>query len=540
MAKTLTSGTRGYEVQQLQKQLQAAGYDVGKSGADGIFGKDTEAAVKQYQKDNNLVVDGIVGQKTFDSLKSNSVATAAAGGIVAGGQMAAGTKATSPTAQTPATQKSAAQTPAASTPSAQAPAASAPASTPTTQEPAKETKGFTYDPFTYDKEFTYDDFNYGSFSYADYEQSDTVKQANALLNQHSANKPGAYQSQWQDQIDAAFDAYNNRDPFSYDFNADALYQQYKNNYIQQGQMAMMNTMGQAAALTGGYGNSYAQTVGQQAYNQQLNQLNDVIPELYQMAYNRYDQEGTDLYNQYNMLLARENKDYARYQDSMNAWQAERDYLANQYNAERDYDYNQWLQGYNQAFNEYSSDRSLAYDAWATGRQQAFNEYTADKSLAFEEYDAGRDLAWEEYLAEQEKEQAAAQVMAGVGNYDRLGEVYGLSDEEVAAIKKANTPTKKSGGGSPTPKYDALTGDDATQLIKNLSGATDATTLGQLAGIYAGNYNPAEVDAIVNYVASVNGIDLTGGAKDTEVPLTEEQKRKAGGQNVANRVTAQLR
>ena len=95
----------------------------------------------------------------------------------------------------------------------------------------------------------------------------------------------------------------NRDPFSYNFNEDALYQQYKDKYIQQGKMAMADTIGQASAMTGGYGNSYAATVGNQAYQASLQNLNDIIPELYQMAYDRYNQEGQDIRNNIAMLLA---------------------------------------------------------------------------------------------------------------------------------------------------------------------------------------------------------------------------------------------
>ena len=91
--------------------------------------------------------------------------------------------------------------------------------------------------------------------------------------------------------------------FSYDFNADALYQQYKDKYIQQGKMAMADTIGQASAMTGGYGNSYAATVGNQAYQASLQNLNDIIPELYQMAYDRYNQEGQDIRNNIAMLMA---------------------------------------------------------------------------------------------------------------------------------------------------------------------------------------------------------------------------------------------
>lgn len=78
--------------------------------------------------------------------------------------------------------------------------------------------------------------------------------------------------------------------FNYDFNADALYQQYKDKYIQQGQLAMADTMGQAAAMTGGYGNSYAATVGNQAYQAQMQNLNDIVPELYNLAYSKVENQ----------------------------------------------------------------------------------------------------------------------------------------------------------------------------------------------------------------------------------------------------------
>ena len=106
--------------------------------------------------------------------------------------------------------------------------------------------------------------------------------------------------------------YMNRDPFNYDFNADALYQQLKDKYVQQGKMASQDTMGQAAAMTGGYGNSYAQSVGQQAYAAQLQNLNDIVPELYQMALDNYNREGEDMLNKYALYSAEEQKDYERY------------------------------------------------------------------------------------------------------------------------------------------------------------------------------------------------------------------------------------
>lgn len=117
--------------------------------------------------------------------------------------------------------------------------------------------------------------------------------------------------------DDILDRILNREDFSYDLDGDALYQQYKDRYLQQGKLAMQDTMGQAAALTGGYGNSYAQTVGQQAYDRYLGRLNDTVPELYSLARSRYTQEGNDLWNLYNAYADREAQDYSRELDERN-------------------------------------------------------------------------------------------------------------------------------------------------------------------------------------------------------------------------------
>ena len=208
------------------------------------------------------------------------------------------------------------------------------------------------------------------FQYDAYQESDTVKQAQALLSQQMANKPGAYNSAWQGQLDDIIGQILNRDEFSYDLNEDALYQQYANQYINQGKMAMMDTMGQAAAMTGGYGNSYAQSVGQQAYQGYLQQLNDKVPELYQLALNQYQMEGDALYDQYAMLGAQEEQDYGRHRDEMADWQTELGRLQDQYNAERDYDYSKWTDGRDFAYGEFSDDRAYDYQA---GRDQVADE-----------------------------------------------------------------------------------------------------------------------------------------------------------------------
>jgi len=144
----------------------------------------------------------------------------------------------------------------------------------------------------------------------------------------------------QDQLDAIMDSILNRKPFSYNFNEDALYHQYKDKYIKQGKMASADVIGQAAAMTGGYGNSWAATAGNQAYQAHLENLNDIIPELYQMAYERYQGEGQDLVNKYGVL----SDDYSRaYGEHMDGYEMAKD-------------------AYNMALNSYNTGYSNYYDA----------------------------------------------------------------------------------------------------------------------------------------------------------------------------------
>jgi hypothetical protein len=214
------------------------------------------------------------------------------------------------------------------------PSATAP-TTPATTTPANVNNGFTY---------------------KDYMESDAVKKAQAALDAHNAGKPLDYQSKYGSLAEEAANAWANRDKFTYDLNGDALYQQYKDKYINQGRLAMQDTIGQASAMTGGYGNSYAATAGNQAYQASLQNLNDIVPQLYQMAYDQYNQEGQDMLNKYNLYNTMENQEYSRYRDTVSDWTSQRDYLANAYNNERTYDRS-----------IYDSDKNFAYGTWSDDR-----------------------------------------------------------------------------------------------------------------------------------------------------------------------------
>ena len=174
-----------------------------------------------------------------------------------------------------------------------------------------------------------------------YTPGSAVQQAQAYLNQVQSRRPGEYQSQWDGELTELYNRIANRKPFSYDIGTDPVYQQYREQYQRQGRLAMQDTMGQAAALTGGYGSTYGEQVGQQAYNAYLQNLNDVVPDLYNAEYNRYRDEGTDLYNQYGLLSDRENQAYSRYRDTVNDYYSDLSDARSAYDSAYSRDYNQW-------------------------------------------------------------------------------------------------------------------------------------------------------------------------------------------------------
>lgn len=278
----LSRGSKGESVRKMQQSLINAGYDVGSSGADGNYGPATESAVRRYQKNNGLSVDGIAGNNTLGKLYgTNSTSSKTT---------SSGTKAT-----------------------------------------AKSTVP-TYNPAS-DKAY---------------------QSANAALDAAKKNMP-KYAGTYDGQLKELYDQIVNRDPFSYDINKDMLYQQYANEYARNGKLAMMDTMGQAAALTGGYGSSYGQQVGQQTYNAYLQQLGDIVPDLYDKAYAHYQDEGDQLMQQYAMMGDLADDEYAKFLDSYNRWAAEREFAQN----EADKAYERGYQDYLARLNQFNTDRDYA-------------------------------------------------------------------------------------------------------------------------------------------------------------------------------------
>lgn len=174
----------------------------------------------------------------------------------------------------------------------------------------------------------------------DYSEGQKVTDAYNRLQETLDNKP-AFESKYQEKLDSLYDSIMNREKFNYNFNADQMYQMYKDQYTSRGKQAMEDTMGKANALNGGYGSSYSQSAAQQTYQNYLQNLNNMIPTLRDQAYQQYQDEGAEMLNKYNITSNAYDREYGQYRDDVSDWQADRSFNYGMYSDERSFDYNQF-------------------------------------------------------------------------------------------------------------------------------------------------------------------------------------------------------
>lgn len=208
---------------------------------------------------------------------------------------------------------------------------------------------------------------YGSRMVEDYKPTNLAQAADqdgayAKLTALEEQGRPTYTGRYDEQIQQLLGDIYNRGPFSYNYNEDPLYAQYAESYTQGGRNAMKNTMGNAAALTGGYGNTYAQMAGQQAYNNYMQGLADKIPDLYQLAANRYDQETANLQSKLGTFNNQDNIDYSRFRDTMG---------------------------------DYDTDLAYAYQKWLAAQQQ--NNYLTELYQQYHKLDPNYNERKEHYL-----------------------------------------------------------------------------------------------------------------------------------------------
>jgi len=257
----------------------------------------------------------------------------------------------------------------------------------------------------------------------------------AMAAAQAGPKP-TYAGTFEGQLNDIFDKIQNREKFNYNVNEDPLYQSYKDQYIQGGKLAMKDTMGQAAALTGGYGNTYGQQVGQQAYNAYLQNLSAVIPQLYESAYGKYRDEGDDLKDQYAMIGQMRDTEYGRYRDDMGDWEYDQKVAA-----ERE----------REDYNRRTAEEAMAYQR----QQQAYANLVAmikasgatptDEQLAA----AGMTRADANSLRDEFNRQVAAEQAAAALAERELQAKIDYQSAQLAAQREAAAAAsaRSSGGGS---------------------------------------------------------------------------------------------
>lgn len=267
-----------------------------------------------------------------------------------------------------------------------------------------------------------------------------------------------YVSRYQSQIDDLTQEILNREPFQYNYQEDPVYQQYAQSYTRAGQRAMQDVLAQVSARTGGLASSYASTASQQTYDNYMQALADKVPELYQLAYSMYQDEGNQLRANLEMLTALESGDYGRYQD-----------LLAQYNNDRNFSYGQYR-------DLVGDDRYGLEWRYGVGRDQIADQRYEDETAYNREQDAWNRQQYEDET-EYNRALERAQTLAQAGDFSGY-RALGYSDQEIANLQNAYNRAlaaqtlSRSGGssgrssGSDGPSKPRLTYAQTLQAIED--------------------------------------------------------------------------
>nr|DAP98213.1 MAG TPA: lytic transglycosylase [Caudoviricetes sp.] len=268
------------------------------------------------------------------------------------------------------------------------------------------------------------------YQYQKYTPSSKVTDYADKLADLEDSKPDAYVSKYDSTIDDLIDSILNREQFDPNSVYDTdLYKNYREQYMQQGNKAMRDTIGNISGMTGGYGSTYATAAGQQAYDNYLSQLGDKTLDIYDRVYQQYLNEGQELYNQLGMVNNQDSIDYGRYRDTVSDYYNDLNYYAGRYDS-----------SYNQDFGEYQYDQDAM--RWA-------EEYAYQKTQ-----DALAQQNWQTQF-DYQKEQDALQ--------------YALQQQQLALSASRSS----SGGSSKSSK--TSTNAYLTKAINMLSGTDGSDT-----------------------------------------------------------------
>lgn len=302
--------------------------------------------------------------------------------------------------------------------------------------------------------------SFGSFSYKD-----------------APTYENRYQQKQQELLDAAL----NRDPFSWSKETDPQYGSYKKTYLREGERATANALAQASAASGGRPSSYAVNAATQAGDYYATKLSDVIPTLYQQAYERYLKDYQMKLSDLNAVNQQERLDYAKYLDQLG-----------QFNTDRNFDYNNYLGEY--------------------GRLQDYlGNLQGQDNTEYNRYLGVLDEIREKQQQEQElsRSQIDAMLQAGASPSARLIGKSGYESEYIQALEnyyKQQAAAKASGGG----RSGGGTGGGGKPKSKmSLTTAQKMAKAGQftqevLDTLHAGGFNDAYLASEYGYTGGGSG------------------------------------
>lgn len=263
-----------------------------------------------------------------------------------------------------------------------------------------------------------------------YDESEEVASARAALAATEGAAPGEYESAYGSTIKEIADKIVNGEKYTYDYRADPVYNVYREQIEADRRRAIKNAAASAAALTGGYANSYGVTAASEASAKSLDSLRSIIPALAEAAYKKWYDERTLEREKLSSLMDLENSDYSKWRDKVGDYKNERDYLLGKYTTLSDQDYSRFLS----ALSQWNSDRD--YDC-------RVYEYDTDAA-----YRASRD-AVEDAMKQKEYELELAKTNAAIAASAARSASYGSS-------KSSNKESSKSTKSSTSTGLDGIT------------------------------------------------------------------------------------
>lgn len=200
---------------------------------------------------------------------------------------------------------------------------------------------------------SYGNYRGGADGGSYYSQGKIPGQIDAILDQINNfgsftfdQEAPVYDNRYAEQQQALLDAILNRPDFSWSKETDPQWSSYKKSYLREGDRATANALAQASAASGGRASTAAITAATQAGDYYATQLNDIIPTLYQQAYDRYLNEYSMMLQDLGTVNTQEQLDYAKYLDQLT-----------QYNTDRNFAYDTYLGDFNILQGQLASLRS---------------------------------------------------------------------------------------------------------------------------------------------------------------------------------------